>query len=70
MGVGVEVVDGLDEADAAHLEQVVDVLAPGGEALDHAEHQPQIPGDQLLPGGLVSLPDPEKQLTCALRGQH
>ena len=58
MGLAVEVVDGLDEADAAHLEQVVDALTPGGEALDHAEHQPEVPGDELLPGGLVPLPDP------------
>ena len=64
--VDVEVVDGLDEADAPHLEQVVGVLPPIGEPLDHRQHQPQIAGDQLLPGGGVPrLGPPQKLLGLA-----
>ncbi len=44
----VEVVDGLDEADTPHLKEVVHVLAPLGEPLHHAEHQPQVALDHLL----------------------
>ena len=50
----VEGVDGLDEADHAHLKQVVHALAAIGEALHHAQHQTQIAGNQLFPGGGVS----------------
>ena len=50
----VEIIDGLDEPDAAHLKQVVEVLAPLGEPLHHAEHQPQVALDHLLPRGGVA----------------
>ena len=50
--IDVKVVDGLDEPHAAHLKQVVGVLAPAGEALDDGEHQPQISLDQ-FPAGLL-----------------
>ena len=51
-------VDGLDEADAPHLKQVVQIFPAVYEPLHHAEHQPQIPVDELLPGFLVPLPHP------------
>ena len=50
---GIEVVDGLDQPDAAHLEQIVQVFAPLGKALDDAQNQPQVALDHLLPGGGV-----------------
>ena len=50
----IEGVDGLDEADTAHLKEVVHALAAVGKLLHHAQHQAQIAGDQLLPGRLVS----------------
>ena len=50
--IDVKVVDGLDEPHAAHLKQVVGVLAPAGEALDDGEHQPQISLNQ-FPAGLL-----------------
>ena len=40
----------LDQADAADLEQVVHAVAAALEALDHAEHQPQIGADEFLAG--------------------
>jgi len=69
MGLAVKVVDGFDEADAADLKEVVDVLAAGGEALDHAEHQPQVPGDELFPGGFVALMGAPEQRAGGLRVQ-
>jgi len=59
--IRVEVVDGLDEADAPHLEQVVRVLPPVGKALDHREDQPQVARDQFLPGLHVPLLGPEQE---------
>ena len=47
--VGVEVVDALDEADAADLEEVVGALAAAQEFLDHPQHQAQIALDQPVP---------------------
>ena len=47
--VGIEVGNRLHEADAPHLKQIVGTFPPTGKPLDHAEHQPQIPLDQLLP---------------------
>ena len=51
---GVEVVYRLDEADAAHLEEVVHVFPAAGELLDDGEHQPQVAADELLARGLVA----------------
>ena len=51
--VGVEVVNGLDQADAPHLKQIVHILSPVGKLVDHRQHQAQIALDQLLPGLLV-----------------
>ena len=66
---GVEVVDGLDEPDAAHLKQVVEVLAPLGEPLHHAEHQPQVALDHLLPRGGVARVGLGQQLPFLRFGQ-
>ena len=52
----VEAVHGLDEADDPHLEQVVHALAAPGEALHNRQHQPEVPGDQLLPGPFLARP--------------
>jgi len=41
----VKVVDGLDEPDTAHLEQIIHVLAPAEEFLDHGEGEAQISGN-------------------------
>ncbi len=49
----VKIVDSLDEANAPHLEQIVRVLPAAAEPLDHAEHQPQIAGNQLFSCVLV-----------------
>ena len=65
----VKVVDGLDEPDAAHLKQVVEVLAPLGEPLHHAEHQPQVALDHLLAGGGVARMGPRQQLPLLCFGQ-
>ena len=51
----VEVVDGLDKADAPHLKQIVGVLAPAAEPLDHRQHQPEIAPDQPLTGRHIPL---------------
>ena len=50
----IEGVDGLDEADAADLEEVVHALPAPGELLHHRQNEPQIAGDQLLPRRLVA----------------
>src|SRR5690606_16022131 len=66
----VEVVDGLHQADATHLKEVVDVLAPVVEPLDDAEDEPQVPLHQLGTGLLVALPHLLEQLAHAFVGQH
>lgn len=67
----VKVVDGLDEADAAYLKQIVEALAPagtpGGKALDYGEHQAKIPLNQAaasLPVARLCAPE---QSVCLLR---
>ena len=60
----VESVDGLDQADTAHLKEIVHALAPVREALHDAEHQPQIAGDQLLPRFLVARPGLFQKRPC------
>jgi hypothetical protein len=52
--IRVEVGDGLNQTNAAYLEQVIWAFAPFVETLDHAEHQPQITFNQLFPGVFVS----------------
>ena len=52
--VRVEVGDGLHQADAAHLEQVVGTFSPFVEPLDDAQHQPQVALNQLFPGFFVA----------------
>lgn len=54
-------VDGLHEADAPHLEQVVQVLAPVREPLHHAEDQPQVAVDELAAGCRVPVFHPFQQ---------
>ena len=44
-------------------------LSPTGEALDHPEHQTQVPSDELLPCGSVPPAGPEEQFPGALRVQ-
>ena len=68
--IGVEVVDGLDESDAPHLEQIVGVLPPIGKFLDHRQHQPQVAGNELLPGLHVPRLGPAQQLHGLLIFQH
>ena len=46
----IEVINGLDETDTAHLKEIVQVFPSLGETLDNAEHQPKITVYQLLPG--------------------
>ena len=53
--VQVKAVHRFDQTDDPHLEQVVHALAPAGELLDHRQHQPEVAGDQLLPGRHVAL---------------
>ena len=67
---GVEVVDGFDEANTAHLKQIVHVLSPVGKLVDHRQHQPQVPGNELLPGLLVPLFGPAQQGLGLLILQH
>lgn len=50
----IEIVHGLDEADAADLKQIVHVFAASGKALDHGQDEAEISGDELLPGGGVA----------------
>ena len=61
MLLAVEVVHRLDEPHAAHLKEVVGILAPALEALDHREDQPQVALDELLPGLPVPGPAPAQQ---------
>ena len=65
----VKVVDGLDEADAPHLKEVVHVLAPLRKALHDAEHQPQVALDHALTSRLVPCPRPGEQVALLLLGQ-
>ena len=66
--VRVKIGDGLDEADAAHLKQVVGVFAPLVEALNDGKHQPQVALDELLTGVSVSLPGTAEQYLHFNRG--
>lgn len=52
--VDVKIVDGLHQADTAHLKEVVHTLPSALEPLEHRQHQPQIAADQLLPRRLVA----------------
>lgn len=51
----IEIVDRFQEAYAADLKEIVGQLAAVEEALDDAQHQPQIAGDERVPGGGVAL---------------
>ena len=51
----IEAVNGLNQADAAHLKKVVHALAPVGKLLHNGKHQPEIAGNQLLSGGLIAV---------------
>ena len=66
----IEGVHGLDEADDPHLKQVVHALAPSREALHHAEHQPEVALDQLLPRGGVARSGPLQQRPGLPTFQH
>ena len=51
---GVKVVDGLDQTDAPHLKQVIQIFAPAGKLLHHAENQAQVALDHLLAGRRIA----------------
>lgn len=64
-GLGdIEIVDGLHEADAAHLKEIVGALAPACEALDDGQHQAEVAADELLAGVLIAV------LGTAEKGHH
>ena len=64
-GLGdIEIVDGLHEADAAHLKEIVGTLAPACEALDDGQHQAEVAADELLAGVLIAV------LGTAEKGHH
>ena len=66
----VKVVDGLDEPDAPHLKQVVQILPPLREPLHHAQDKPQVALDHGLPGGGIACPRPGEQLPLFRFGKH
>ena len=51
----IKIINCLNQSDTAHLKQVVHILAPAQELLDHGENQPEVPGDQFLSGVHISL---------------
>ena len=65
---GIKIVYRFDQADAADLEQIVHIFIAGGETLDDAEYQAEIPFNVFFPGFLVSVFDPGKErlLFCRL----
>ena len=67
---GIEIVQRLDEPDAAHLKQIVHVFAPVAEALNNAQHQTQISPDKFLPGVEIAAVHQRKQLPHTLVGQN
>jgi hypothetical protein len=66
---GVKIGDGLHQADAAHLKQIIGALSPFFKPLDNAEHQTQITFDQLLTGGNVTVVGFYQQCIHLQRGQ-
>ena len=68
--IRVEVGDGLDQADAPHLEQVIGAFPPFVKTLDHAEYQPQIPLDELFPGLFIPSLGQTEQCVHFLVGQR
>jgi hypothetical protein len=52
--VGIEAVDGLDQADGGDLDQVVQRFTPAGEPAGQVLDQPQVPFDQPFPNGRVA----------------
>ena len=67
---GVKVVDGFDQPDAPHLKQIVQIFAPLGKPLHHAEHQPQVALHHPRPGSFVPGVGKGEQLTLFRFGQH
>ena len=63
-------IDGLDQADAPHLKQVVQIFAALGEPLHHAEHQPQVAFHHLFPGCCITGVGAGQQLPFFGFGQH
>ena len=51
----IKAIDNFDKTDAPHLKQIVGVLAPAAEPLDHRQHQPEIAPDQPLTGRHIPL---------------
>ena len=47
--LGVEMVDGFHQTDAADLKQIIRRLTPVAEALHDAQNEPQIAADELVP---------------------
>jgi len=66
----VKVVDGFDEPDAPHLKQVVEVFAPLGKALHHAQHQPQVALHHAFPCSRIPGVGLQEQLPLFAFGQN
>ena len=66
----IKVIDRLDQADTADLEQIVNIFAARGKTLDHAENQTKIPLDILLPRLLIPFLDTLKQFLLFFIGEH
>ena len=66
----VKVVDGFDEPDAPHLKQVVEVFAPLGKALHHAQHQPQVALHHAFPCSCIPGVGLQEQLPLFAFGQN
>ena len=67
---GVKIVDGFDQPDAPHLKQIVQIFAPLGKPLHHAEHQPQVALYHPRPGSFVPGVGKGEQLTLFRFGQN
>ena len=50
----VKIINGLDQADAADLEQIVSIFPPAHEFLNDRQHQAQVAFDQFLAGLLIA----------------
>ena len=70
MGLAVEVVNGFHQTDAADLKQVVGIFAAADKFLNDRQHQSEISGNQLFPGGEVSVVILSEQLSGFFIFQH
>ena len=65
---GVQVIQGLHEADAADLEEVINIFAAGGEALDDGEDEAEVALEEFIAGGLIAGMDEGEKLTHTFGG--